>query len=154
MSNELGPTPLGKFVMFLFVAGCIAAAAISFSPELKSKFFPADPNAPISTKSGDPLPVNAPVTEKTTVEAPDTKGITTVQEYSYVPKETLPPVSGVSGYKWDEKEKIVVFPINVWFGWLPIIAANNGFSPSEESVFFKKYGFKVNLKLIDDPVTA
>ncbi|GAB1352910.1 hypothetical protein MASR1M12_16430 [Erysipelotrichia bacterium] len=48
----------------------------------------------------------------------------------------------------------MVFPINVWAGWLPIIAANNGFAPNEDSVFFKKYGFKVNLKLIDDPVVA
>ena len=48
----------------------------------------------------------------------------------------------------------MVFPINVWIGWLPIVAANHGFAPSEESVFFKKFGFKVDLKLIDDPVAA
>ena len=35
------------------------------------------------------------------VEAPDTKGITTVSEYKYVPGEKLPPVKGVSAYKWD-----------------------------------------------------
>ena len=39
MSNDIGPTPLGKFVMFLFVIGCIFAAAVSFSPELKEKIF-------------------------------------------------------------------------------------------------------------------
>ncbi|HOI89305.1 MAG TPA: phosphate ABC transporter substrate-binding/OmpA family protein [Candidatus Rifleibacterium sp.] len=92
--------------------------------------------------------------EAATVEAPDTESVTTVKEYKFVPRETLPPVTGASGYKWDDKEKIVVFPINVWAGWLPIIAANNGFAPNEDSVFFKKYGFKVNLKLIDDPVVA
>ena len=88
------------------------------------------------------------------VEAPDTNSITTVKEYKFVPQEKLPPVKGVSGYKWDEKDKVVVFPINVWVGWLPIVAANHGFSPNEESVFFKKFGFKVDLKLIDDPVAA
>lgn len=92
--------------------------------------------------------------QEAAVEAPDTESITTVKEYKFVPRETLPPVQGTSAYQWDEKEKIVVFPINVWAGWLPIIAANNGFAPNEESVFFKKYGFKVNLKLIDDPVAA
>ncbi len=92
--------------------------------------------------------------EAAVVEAPDTESVTTVKEYKFVPRETLPPVTGTSGYKWDDKEKIVVFPINVWAGWLPIIAANNGFAPNEDSVFFKKYGFKVNLKLIDDPVVA
>ncbi len=92
--------------------------------------------------------------EAAVVEAPDTESVTTVKEYKFVPRETLPPVTGTSGYKWDDKEKVVVFPINVWAGWLPIIAANNGFAPNEDSVFFKKYGFKVNLKLIDDPVVA
>lgn len=92
--------------------------------------------------------------EAAVIEAPDTESITTVKDYSFVPRETLPPVQGTSGYKWDDKEKIVVFPINVWAGWLPIIAANHGFAPNEESVFFKKYGFKVDLKLIDDPVAA
>jgi ABC-type nitrate/sulfonate/bicarbonate transport system substrate-binding protein len=48
----------------------------------------------------------------------------------------------------------VEFPINVWIGWLPIVAANHGFRPNEESIFFKDHGFKVNLKLIDDPVVA
>ena len=46
------------------------------------------------------------------------------------------------------------FPINVWIGWLPIVAANGGFAPNPDSIFAKKYGFKVNLKLIDDPVVA
>ncbi|MBF0408236.1 MAG: OmpA family protein [Candidatus Riflebacteria bacterium] len=87
-------------------------------------------------------------------EAPDKGSITTTKDYKFVPQETLPPVQGASGYKWDEKDKTVVFPINVWIGWLPIVAANHGFAPNEDSVFFKKYGFKVNLKLIDDPVAA
>lgn len=155
MSNDIGPTPLGKMIMFMFVIGCIFAAAVSFSPELKNRLFPSGDKSTTgqdSASSGDP---NQPVTgQKMKVEAPDAAGVTTVQEYTYVPRETLPPVTGTSGYKWDEKEKIVVFPINVWFGWLPIIAANNGFSPNEDSIFFKKYGFKVNLKLIDDPITA
>ena len=42
----------------------------------------------------------------------------------------------------------------MWIGWLPIVAANHGFAPNEESVFYKKFGFKVNLTLIDDPATA
>jgi len=148
----MGPTPLGKFIMFLFVIGCIFAAAVSFSPDLKNRLFPSsDENTTEGSNTGSN---QIPTGQKMTVEAPDAAGVTTVKEYSYVPQQTLPPVTGTSGYKWDEKDKVVVFPINVWFGWLPIIAANNGFSPNEDSVFFKKYGFKVNLKLIDDPITA
>lgn len=80
--------------------------------------------------------------------------VTVQSDYKYVAQEKLPAVKGVSGYEWDPKEKIVQFPINVWIGWLPIVAANHGFRPNTDSVFFKKYGFKVKLTLVDDPVQA
>lgn len=160
MSNDIGPTPLGKAVMLILILGCIAAAVVSFKPELKDKIWPSKSSSGDSSaqKSGSSAsPGSTPSSSssaKKVVEAPDTNTVTTVKEYTYVPTQTLPPVSGVSGYKWDEKERIVNFPINVWSGWLPIIAANNGFAPNTDSIFYKKYGFKVNLKLIDDPVAA
>ena len=179
MNEEIGPTPLGKFIMFLFIFGCVFAAAVNFSPSLKTTIYqtlglgtPAGTGTGTGAATGgDPFSVAAGgqggsgSSGGTSAagssggsgearEAPDTKGITTVQQYTYLPAKRLPPVKGVSGYEWDEKKKIVEFPINVWIGWLPIVAANNGFAPSEESVFFKKFGFKVNLKLIDDPVAA
>jgi len=88
------------------------------------------------------------------VEALDPAGITTVTEYKYVPQEKLPEVKGTSKYSWNNADPTVVFPINVWIGWLPIVAANHGFEPNTESLFYKEYGFKVRLKLIDDPVAA
>lgn len=138
--QPVGPTALGKLVLFLFVLACLGGAAYYFR----------DLVAP----SGRGTSASVDLDEFRKIEAPDTKGITTVQEYKYVPSEKLPPVKGVSAYKWDEKNKVVNFPINVWIGWLPIVAANGGFAPSEQSVFFREYGFKVNLKLIDDPVVA
>ncbi|HNV72638.1 MAG TPA: hypothetical protein PKO06_23215, partial [Candidatus Ozemobacteraceae bacterium] len=105
------------------------------------------PVPPTTAVSGGSANANA-------AEAPDANQVTTVKEYKFVAQEKLPPVQGTSNYKWDKKDKVVVFPINVWIGWLPIVAANHGFRPSEESVFFKKFGFKVDLKLIDDPVAA
>lgn len=139
---NVGPTKLGKFVIFLFIAFCLAAGAYLF----RNTLFPA---------TAGKKDVNlADFNKNEGAEAPDTKGVTTVSEYKYVPQDKLPPVKGTSGYKWDAKEKIVQFPINVWIGWLPIVAANGGFAPNENSVFFKKHGFKVNLKLIDDPVAA
>lgn len=88
------------------------------------------------------------------VEDPAGVPITTVEKYTYVPAETLPPVQGVSGYKWDAATKTVVFPINVWIGWSPIIMANGGTKANDDSVFFKKYGFRVELPIIDDPIQA
>lgn len=141
MAEKVGPTGLGKFVGFLFILGCLAGAGYMFRDTL----FPQ-----AAKKAVD---LNA-FKENEGMEAPDTKGVTTVSEYNYVPEQKLPVVKGASNYKWDDKAPVVQFPINVWIGWLPIVAANNGFSPNEQSIFYKKYGFKVNLKIIDDPVTA
>src|SRR5262247_334101 len=97
---------------------------------------------------------SGPVAEGPQTEAPDTKGVTTVSEYKYVPADRLPPVKGVSQYKWDPNQKILRFSYNVWAGWLPVIAANHGTKPNPDSVFAKKYGFRVEMVLMDDPVVA
>lgn len=143
MAENTGPTRLGKTVIILFILALVVAAGYFFQ----------DLIAPSGRSQGD-VDLDKFRDEVGQFEAPDTQGITTVNEYTYVPSERLPEVQGVSGYEWDETEKIVEFPINVWIGWLPIVAANHGFSPNEESIFYKDYGFKVNLKLIDDPVVA
>ena len=80
--------------------------------------------------------------------------MTTQSTYTYVPGEKLPAVKGTSSYKWDANDPIVVCPINVWIGWLPIVAANHGFNANKDSLFYQKYKFQVQLKLIDDPVAA
>ena len=75
---------------------------------------------------------------------------------SLVDGSAIPPVTGVSDYDKPMKDgKLVVqFPINIWPGWAPIIVANNGLEPNENSVFYKKYGFYVKLAIVDDPVKA
>ncbi|OGF67968.1 MAG: hypothetical protein A2Y62_21970 [Candidatus Fischerbacteria bacterium RBG_13_37_8] len=142
--NKVGPTTLGKFVGVIFILACILVAGYFF----RDSIFPTSKKPGISKIDMDKY------NEMEDVEAVDPTGITTVSEYKYVPAQKLPPVKGTSSYKWDATKKIVEFPINVWIGWLPIVAANNGFAPNENSVFYKKYGFKVNLKLIDNPVAA
>ena len=140
MANEkVGPTKLGKLVVFLFILALIGGAIYYFRDL-------------IAPSGGKPGGIDLSALKK--IEAPDTKGVTTVSEYTYVPGEKLPPVKGVSSYKWDANQKVVEFPINVWIGWLPIVAANHGFRPNDDSIFAKEFGFKVNLKLIDDPVVA
>lgn len=73
-----------------------------------------------------------------------------------VERSSIPAVTGVSDYSKATKDgkPIVEFPINVWPGWAPIIMANAGLDPSDESVFAKKYGFYVRLSIVDDPVKA
>jgi NitT/TauT family transport system substrate-binding protein len=143
MADKVGPTTLGKLVIGIFVLVLVAGAV----------YFFRDWIMPSGAKQGQ-IDLDAYRQQQGKIEAPDTSGITTVNEYTYKPAERLPPVQGVSNYQWDANDKVVQFPINVWIGWLPIVAANHGFRPNEDSIFFKQYGFKVNLKLIDDPVVA
>jgi NitT/TauT family transport system substrate-binding protein len=140
MADQVGPTKLGKLVIFVFVALLLAGAVYYFR----------DTILPSGGGGGD-VDLDA---LKQKIEAPDAQGITTVSEYAYVPGERLPPVEGVSNYDWDDDDPVVEFPINVWIGWLPIVAANGGFAPNEDSIFYREHGFKVNLRLIDDPVVA
>jgi len=73
-----------------------------------------------------------------------------------VERSGIPAVTGVSDYAKGTKDgKLVIeFPINVWPGWAPIIVANAGLDPSDQSIFAKKYGFYVHLSIVDDPVKA
>ncbi len=73
-----------------------------------------------------------------------------------VERSGIPAVSGVSDYSKPMRDgkMVVEFPINVWPGWAPIIVANQGMGPSDQSVFAKKYGFYVRLSIVDDPVKA
>jgi NitT/TauT family transport system substrate-binding protein len=75
---------------------------------------------------------------------------------SLVQRSGIPAVSGVSDYTKPTKDgkPVVEFPINVWPGWAPIIVANAGMEPNDQSVFAKKYGFYVRLSIVDDPVKA
>jgi hypothetical protein len=100
--------------------------------------------------SGGKILPGAKDSESIETEAPDTTGVTTVKEYKYVPADRLPAVKGVSQYIWDENEKILRFSYNVWAGWLPVIAANHGTKPNPDSIFAKKYGFRVEMVLMDD----
>ena len=73
-----------------------------------------------------------------------------------VERSMIPPVTGTSDYARNMKDgkPIVEFPINVWPGWAPIIVANAGMDPNDQSVFAKKFGFYVHLAIVDDPVKA
>lgn len=140
-SQERKVTPLGMIISMFLIVGLVGLGAYMVWNKYMERQTPV---------SG----TGAENSEAPRVEEPDTTGVTTVKEYKYVPAERLAPVKGVSQYKWDPEKKILRFSYNVWAGWLPVIAANKGVKPNDESVFFKKYGFRVEMVLMDDPVIA
>jgi NitT/TauT family transport system substrate-binding protein len=85
-------------------------------------------------------------------EAGDSSVPTTVKEYSFKPAEKLPPVKGTSAYKPLENDT-VRFALNVWAGWSPIILANDGFKAGKVWQAPGGKPFKIELVLIDNPVT-
>jgi NitT/TauT family transport system substrate-binding protein len=135
-------TPVGKIISILLILGLIGLGAYLV---LEKTDWLSKPKA--GTGTAATVPAGG-------AEAPDTKSITTQKDYAFIPAQKLAPVKGVSKYKWDDKEKILRFSYNVWAGWLPVIAANHGTKANEDSIFFKKYGFRVEMKLMDDPVAA
>jgi ABC-type nitrate/sulfonate/bicarbonate transport system substrate-binding protein len=86
------------------------------------------------------------------LEAADTNVPTTVTEYTFKPAEKLPPVKGTSAYKPLEDDT-VRFALNVWAGWSPIILANEGFKAGKIWQAPGGKPFKIELVLIDNPVT-
>jgi NitT/TauT family transport system substrate-binding protein len=85
-------------------------------------------------------------------EGPDSSAPTTVKEYTFKPAEKLPPVKGTSAYKPLENDT-VRFALNVWAGWSPIIYANDGFKAGKVWQAPGGKPFKIELVLIDNPVT-
>lgn len=85
------------------------------------------------------------------VEAPDDASLTTVKEYTYVPGATLPEVRGTSAYE-PLVDNTVRMALNVWAGWAPVIAANNGLAAGKVWNAPGGRTFKLELVLIDDPI--
>src|SRR3989442_922695 len=121
-----GLTALGKVIIGLFGIALVAGGVWQLLRQPTPPAAPVRPAAPTAPAAAAPA---APGVEN----AQGPGQVTTFQEYKYVPGEKLPPVKGVSNYQWSADRKVVEFPINVWIGWLPIVAANHGFAPNEDS---------------------
>jgi ABC-type nitrate/sulfonate/bicarbonate transport system substrate-binding protein/outer membrane protein OmpA-like peptidoglycan-associated protein len=135
------PKPAFYAVLFLVVAGLVAFAV-----------YRSDIFAP---KADKPSGGNIDLTKfEGTAESPDGAALTTVKEYKFKPAERLPPVKGEGKFKpLSETDNTVRFALNVWAGWGPIIFANDGFKPGKAWKTPDGKEFKLELVLIDNPVT-
>ncbi len=139
------PTSLFYVAVFVVVAGLVGFALY----QGRDVIFPGGNDAVVD---GDGKGKDIDIADLATAEASDAQGITTVKEYTFKPSERLPAVQGTAAYK-EMNDNTVRFALNVWAGWAPIISANNGFKP--EKVWKTPDGkeFKLELVLIDDPVS-
>jgi len=114
------------------------------------------PTAKPGTLSLTPQQIQQAIKEGKPPEDVASKLLAGEKAVSLVDGSAIPVVTGVSDYDkpMHQGKFVVQFPINVWPGWAPIIVANNGLEPNDESVFARKYGFYLKLSLVDDPVKA
>lgn len=115
---------------------------------------PSRPGAAAPAAPDEPVPVAGAAAggDASTVESADENSPTTVKEYAYVAGEKLPPVKTKSDYE-PLKDRTVKFSLNVWAGWAPIILKNGGSAPGKVWKTPGGEDFKVELILIDDPVS-
>jgi len=139
------PKPSFYIALFLIVAGLVGLAV--YRMDILA------PKQDVADKDVDPGNVD-PKDLAGGMEAPDSASVTTVKEYTFRPSEKLPPVKGISAYKpLDTTDNTVRFALNVWAGWGPIILANDGFKPGKIWKTPDGKEFKLELVLIDNPVT-
>ena len=141
MTASGGPKPAFYVVMMLLILGVLGYGVYRFKDRI--------PGAGGAAISQDEL-----AAMKGGVEAPDDASLTTYKEYDKLKFQEagrLPEVKGVSNYA-PFADNTVVFALNVWAGWAPIILANNGFEPGKVWTGANGKTFKVKLTLIDDPI--
>lgn len=139
-TNGGGPKPAFYLVMFALIVAVIGYGVYRFKDRVSL---------------GESGAIDASDLAKGGLEAPDDASLTTFKEYDklkYQEAGRMPEVKGVSNYA-PFVDNTVVFSLNVWAGWAPIILANNGFEPGKVWTGPNGKTFKVKLTLIDDPVS-
>jgi len=137
--NESRPKPLFYITLLIIIAGLVAYG-------FRDTIFPKGPDTTTGSISKDEL------TQTAGVEASDANVPTTVKEYKFLPSEKLPPITQTSGYD-PLVNRTVKFALNVWAGWAPIILQNEGGLAGKEWTTPNGETFKVELVLIDNPVS-
>ena len=151
-------TNTAKVVLTLLILGALGFGAYRWWDKIA-------PQGQAASQSIDPAAIKQQLATQAaaTQAAPDSKTVDIMSKLlagtnaaNIVSSSSIPPVTGVSDYDKPLKNgKLVVqFPINVWPGWAPIIVANNGLDANDDSLFYKKYGFYVQLAIVDDPIKA
>src|SRR5882762_7223758 len=141
-------TTKGKIVLTILILGVVGFGVYRWWDKIAPQSRPQNQSLDVARVKAD--------LEKQKTAAADIPLLAGTNVAALVERSGIPAVTGVSDYTKSTKDKsfVVQFPINVWPGWAPIIVANAGLEPNDQSVFFKKHGFYVRLSIVDDPVKA
>ncbi len=126
-------TARGKFVLTLLILAIAAIGAHKWWDRLKPNAGAASTGAPREAARGDQA------------AAPDKAA--ELGEFA-APLETCPLLPPATAYV--PKDGVIDVELSEYAGYAGLVVANGGLEPSENSVFFKKHGFKVRLKLSEE----
>lgn len=139
MSDRPRPKPFFYFVVTLVICGLLAYG-------FRDTLFPT------SSQTGPAMITQDELKDTKGIEAADANVPTTVKEYKFLPSDKLPPITQTSAYE-PMVNRTVKFALNVWAGWSPIILQNEGGLAGKEWKTPSGEPFKVELVLIDNPVS-
>src|SRR5436190_4092275 len=143
-------TARGKIILTILILGIVGFGVYRWWDKIA-------PQSRRQNVSIDPVQVKKQIEQaKEAATAADIPLLAGTNTAAIVGRSGIPAVTGVSDYAkpMQNGKPVVEFPINVWPGWAPIIVANAGLEPNDQSVFYKKHGFYVRLSIVDDPVKA
>src|SRR5678816_2801569 len=124
-------TAKGKVVLTIIVLLVVGAAAWKWWPRLATKYTPASRQT-ASSSSGDGGVSSSAASAAELVE-------TQTEAPKLAPAGTYQP-----------KDNTLDIELSEYAGYAGLIAANGGLEPNENSIFAKKHGFKVRIKLSEE----
>lgn len=124
-----GLTLLGKLVTVVLIFGLLGLGAFLFLKKDEPQ-----PPAPAPTPTATPTPTKDPNKEPPSVVCET--------------KFEVPKLAAPGNYEF--KNNTIDLELSEYAGYAGLIAANGGLEPSENSIFFKKYGVKVKITISEE----
>jgi NitT/TauT family transport system substrate-binding protein len=129
--NQSKLTPLGIIVSLLMIVGLIGVGGYVFM-----------------AKQGTPPASPAPVPGQPSPGTPAPAAAAPLKDLPLITPEPVVTLAPQATYVL--KDNTVDVELSAYAGYAGIIAANGGLAPNPESVFMKKHGFLVRIKLSED----
>src|SRR5262245_55741531 len=130
-------TAKGKIVFTILILAAVGFGAWRWKDKLMPK------SQPGVTQNSNGAPAAGGSTTVATPAGAAVKANEVVETLTETPK--LPAATA-----YQPKDNVVEVELSEYAGYAGLIAANGGLAPNENSVFFKKYGFKVSLRLSEE----
>jgi len=128
-------TARGKIIFTLLIIGVVGLGVWKWLPKLKTAS-----STPASSSGASPTARSS---------TPGDQASPAVAAAELTETQTEIPKLATSGI-YQPKDNVVEIELSEYAGYAGLIMANGGLAPNENSIFAKKYGFKVSIKLSEE----